>query len=90
MKDRKIKQVLSGSGYSGKAEDIGKGEEGWTWLMYFCIHVWKQNNETCWNFSKNREGGWGRTMKGVNLLWYVAITSVHAIMCPSVQQLHAN
>jgi hypothetical protein len=28
MKDRKIKQVLSGSGYSGKAEDIGKGEEG--------------------------------------------------------------
>jgi hypothetical protein len=32
----------------------------------FCMFVWKQNNETCWNGSKKT--GWGRMMKGVNLI----------------------
>jgi hypothetical protein len=35
MKDRKVKQVLSGGWYSGKGEDIGKGEN----IMYSCMKV---------------------------------------------------
>jgi hypothetical protein len=37
-KDRKVKQVLSGSWYQWEGESIGKGEEGQIWWKY-CIHV---------------------------------------------------
>jgi hypothetical protein len=64
-------------------------KEGEMWLCFVFVHE-NRTMKLVEMVLRMGEGGWGRTMKGVNLLWYVAITSVHAIMCPSVQQLHAN
>jgi hypothetical protein len=55
MKDKKIEQVLSGGGYQwggGRAKGEGQHLRSGYMVDVFCIPVWKQNNETCWNCSK--------------------------------------
>jgi hypothetical protein len=66
---------------------IGRGEGKWreqrrvNIVDVFCIHVWKYNNETCWNSSKKR-GEWERGMNLIKIYWK------HICKCYNVSSLY--
>jgi hypothetical protein len=71
-----------GVGTSGSWVGTGKGGMRVNMMDVFCLHIWKQNNETCWNYSKKgRRGRIGRTMEGVNLTetYYKHIWKYHNV-----------
>jgi hypothetical protein len=57
-----------GVGTRGRNEEVGKGLGGWIWCM-LCTHVCKLKNETCWNYSRNGEGGVGAS-SGPMPVWF--------------------
>jgi mannose/cellobiose epimerase-like protein (N-acyl-D-glucosamine 2-epimerase family) len=46
---------------------FGKGGRRVNMLQKICTHVSKRKNDTCWNYSRNREKGrWRRMIEEVN------------------------
>jgi hypothetical protein len=49
--------LVWGVGISGSVEEVGKGFGRVNIVQILCIHVCKWKNDTCKNYSRNKEGG---------------------------------
>jgi hypothetical protein len=51
-------------GTSRRQQGIRKGWMRVNVLDVFCLYIWKENNETCWNYSKNGRKGMRENYRG--------------------------
>jgi hypothetical protein len=68
LKDTKVKQVLSVSGYQWEEKDKWRGKKGRIWRVYFAYVYENRTMKPVEIVLRSREGGSGRMMEEINLI----------------------